>query len=133
MKDDLDWSFQIDPSRPIYDSWWWSQFNEHRIPLPRVIFLDEKIVIVEMHGIHAVLALEKREMVRRSRRRLHAFAPAEHRDHAAEITSEGAADRSLVDARPASEDRRLQIFGDVDLVVSRRGKLAGTAPDPFGR
>ena len=37
--DDLEWAPYIHASSHIPGDWWWSPFNEHRIPLPRVFFL----------------------------------------------------------------------------------------------
>ena len=37
--DDLDWAPFVHKSSYIPAEWWWSPFNEHRIPLPRVFFL----------------------------------------------------------------------------------------------
>ncbi|HUR28637.1 MAG TPA: hypothetical protein VM509_10650, partial [Planctomycetota bacterium] len=39
MADDLEWAEYVDPSAATDAEWWWSAFNEHRIPLPRVFFL----------------------------------------------------------------------------------------------
>ncbi|MEO6709623.1 MAG: glycosyltransferase, partial [Planctomycetota bacterium] len=37
--DDLEWSPYVDSSVTPSATWWWSNFNEHRIPLPRAFFL----------------------------------------------------------------------------------------------
>jgi len=37
--DDLEWAPYIHAKSHIPADWWWSPFNEHRIPLPRVFFL----------------------------------------------------------------------------------------------
>lgn len=39
QRDDLEWANVIAPGQWPSAEWWWSPFNEHRIPLPRVFFL----------------------------------------------------------------------------------------------
>src|SRR5579884_1315758 len=95
-------------------------------------FVEKEIVIVEVHGIHPVLAREEADMLGGALWRLDLFAPAEHRDHAAEIATVGTTDGRLIDARTAPEDRRAQVLTDFDLVVRRRGKLVRPSPPAFG-
>jgi glycosyltransferase involved in cell wall biosynthesis len=39
LQDDLEWAPFVDSSAQTSAEWWWSPFNEHRIPLPRLFFL----------------------------------------------------------------------------------------------
>src|SRR5207302_5640434 len=52
---------------------------------PRMGIMEEKIVVVEMHGVHAVLAGEKTQMVGGPCRILYFLRAAEDGDDAAEI------------------------------------------------
>src|SRR5690348_11293867 len=64
-------------------------------------------------------------------RRLHLLAPAEDGDHAAKVAPEGTADGRLKDSGPPTEDRRMKILGNVDLVIGRRGKIVRAFPRPL--
>src|SRR5438309_5567872 len=66
-------------------------------------------------------------------RGLDLLAAAEDGDHATEIATERAADRRLIDTRPASEDRRMQILVNGNLVIRRIRKFVGSAPRTLGR
>src|SRR5262245_13848668 len=39
FKDDLELSLWLDPGAKVPLEWWWQPANEHRIPLPRAIYL----------------------------------------------------------------------------------------------
>ncbi|WBY08740.1 hypothetical protein PIB19_04675 [Sphingomonas sp. 7/4-4] len=64
--------------------------------------------------------------------RLNLLLAPEHRDHAAEAAPEGTADRRLIDARAATEDGRVQIGADMDLVERRIAQLVRPHPIALG-
>ncbi len=99
--------------------------------LERVVLLDEEVVVVEMHAVHAVLLDEPAEVRGRAGRRLQLLAAAEHGDHAAEAAAVRAADGRLVDPGAAAEERRHQVVVHRDLLVGRRRQLVRPHPLPL--
>ncbi len=100
--------------------------------LARLGFVEEEVVVVEVDRIHAVVLDQPGQVLGGALGPLHLLLAAEHADHPAEVAGVGTADRGLVDARAAAEHGRAQIGLDVDLVVGRRGQLAGPLPQPLG-
>src|SRR5581483_316062 len=70
-------------------------------------------------------------MLSGARRLLHFLPPSKDRDDAAEVACVRAADRRMINARPASQIRRVQIFADFDLVVRGRRQVVWAHPVAF--
>src|SRR5664279_5396449 len=94
-------------------------------------FLEEEIVVVEVHGVHAVMLHEIREVRLGARWRFEFLETSERRDDTAEIACVQAADRGLINAVAFPEGGRLEIRVEGDPMPGQHGERVGTLPGPF--
>ncbi len=92
--------------------------------LARVIFAQEKVVVVELHRVDPVLLLQVAEDGGGAGRRLH-LLPVVHRHHPAKIAAEWAADTRLMNRRARAQERARQVLRRVQAMVWRPGKIVG--------
>ena len=92
--------------------------------LAGVVLAQEEIVVVELHGVDAVRGLQVVENGGGAGGRLH-FLAVVHRDHAAEVAAEGAADARLVDGGARSQERVGDVLRGIQAVVRRPGEIVG--------
>src|SRR5581483_8434217 len=100
--------------------------------LPCVVFADDEIVVIEVHGIHPVSPREHRQVTDGTRWGLLTFFTAKHGDDAAKIAAVWAADRRLIHSRAAPQESRSQIGLDRTLIVGRLRKSIRSDPPPLG-
>ena len=87
-----------------------------------VVFAQEKVVVVELHRVDPILRLQVAQNGGGAGRRLH-LLPVIHRDHAAEVAAEGAADTGLVDRRARAQEGACEVLGGVHAVVRQPGEI----------
>ena len=92
---------------------------------------EEEIVVVELHRIDAVLALQMGEDGGGALGRFHLFAVV-HRHHAAEVAAEGTADAGLVDGGAGAQERGADVARGIQPVVGIPGKFGGGTQRALG-
>src|SRR5258707_731278 len=95
-------------------------------------FIQEKVVVVELDGVDAVLLLEKREDFGGALGRL-GFLPAiENRHNAAELAAKWTTDACVVHRSAAAQEGGQQVALDrSQLVIRKPRKVIGRAQMPF--
>ena len=87
-----------------------AQWCEPFCQLARVIFTQEEVHVVELHGIGAILRNQMLQDRGRSLRTLESFARTVSGVDSAETAAEGAADAGVVNRGTFAEERRPQVF-----------------------
>src|ERR1700683_168407 len=95
--------------------------------------VEEKVVVVELHGVDVVLALQVREDGSRALGALHFLTAFVNGNHPAELAPERTADARVMDRGAAAKESRKDILLGIDqAMVGRPGKIVGGTHGPLG-
>src|ERR1700733_9702761 len=96
-------------------------------------FVQEKIIVVELHGVDIVLALQVREDGSGPLRALHFLTAFVNRNHSTELAAERTTDAGVMDGGAATQKSGKYIFFGVgQTMIGRPGKIVGRTHGPLG-
>src|SRR5207302_7557667 len=98
----------------------------------RVIFAQEEVIVVELHGIHAVGAGQMTQDRFGARGWLHLLAAPREGHHTAKVATKRTPDARLVDRRSTAKKSGQKIPLDRDAVVRIPGKVIERPQGTFG-